>query len=166
HPDAALIHVGLFLAGLVLRLHVRQPLVFQDRFLQVLFQHIMLTLHPHMGQPDEHYQRAGKDQAQDDGAGSFAASASGCHCAGTPAAARRFLRNSKQVDANHRSSKLLRAKPTATASCPGFCSNMSCSSESVGGIMRWNGFSTSTGKENSCRRASTRPGTRDDPPAR
>src|SRR5438309_9093059 len=72
----------------------------------------------------------------------------------------------EQVDFDHRDSKLLRAKPTATAIWPGFCSTSSAPCPSSGGMTLWNGFSNSTGIENSCRNASTRPGTFDDPPAR
>src|SRR5579862_806407 len=72
----------------------------------------------------------------------------------------------EQIDFDHSDSKLLRAKPTATAIWPGFCSTSSAPCPSTGGVTRWNGFNNSTGIENSCRNASTRPGTFDDPPAR
>src|SRR5581483_7692146 len=72
----------------------------------------------------------------------------------------------EKVDFDHRDSKLLRAKPTATAICPGFFSTSSAARPSAGGVTRWNGFSISTGIENSCRNASTSPGTFDEPPAR
>src|SRR5512146_950813 len=71
----------------------------------------------------------------------------------------------QQVDPDHRSSKLLRANPTATANCAAFCSTRSAPGP-TGGSIFWKGFSTSTGSENSCRKASIRPGTFDDPPAR
>src|SRR5207344_3367870 len=72
----------------------------------------------------------------------------------------------QQINFDHRDSKLLRAKPTATAIWPGFCSTSSSPGPSTGGVTRWNGFNNSTGIENSCRNASTRPGTFDEPPAR
>src|SRR5215469_9828648 len=72
----------------------------------------------------------------------------------------------QKVDFDHRDSKLLRAKPTATAICPGFFSTSSAPMPSAGGVTRWNGFSNSTGMENSCRNASTNPGTFEEPPAR
>src|SRR5271165_3037272 len=72
----------------------------------------------------------------------------------------------QQIDFDHRDSKLLKARPTATASWPGFCSTSSAPGPSAGGTTRWNGFNNSTGMENSCRNASISPGTFAEPPAR
>src|SRR5262249_27247632 len=51
-----------------------------------------------------------------------------------------LLRDSQQIDSDHRSSKLLRAKPTATASWPAFWSINSAPMPSAGGEILWNGF--------------------------
>src|SRR5437667_11416770 len=72
----------------------------------------------------------------------------------------------QQVDSDHKSSKLLKAKPTATAIWPAFCSISCTPGPSVGRPIFWNGLKISTGNENSWRNASTRPGTLEDPPAR
>src|SRR5207245_10383702 len=72
----------------------------------------------------------------------------------------------QQVDSNHKSSKLLRAKPTATAIWPAFCSIKSADVPSAGGMIFSNGLEISTGNENSWRSASTNPGTLEEPPAR
>src|SRR5215470_5301140 len=42
----------------------------------------------------------------------------------------------EKIDFDHKDSKLLRAKPTATAICPGFCSTSSAPIPSVGGTTR------------------------------
>src|SRR6202041_1204318 len=76
------------------------------------------------------------------------------------------FRRSQQIDSDHSFSKLLRAKPTATANWPAFCSTSSAPAPSAGARTFWNGLNNSTGIENSCRNASTSPGTLADPPAR
>src|SRR5262249_37646960 len=141
--------------GFILGFHFGQALIFLLRFSQVSFERVVLTLHPHLRYCDEQDQSADKDHAHNDCAGSAIAARHRYRRSATAATPRGLLWYSKQVYANHRSSKLLRAKPTATASCPGFCSRMWFSVESIGGMMRWNGFSTSTGNENSWRKAST-----------
>src|SRR5450432_2592418 len=57
--------------------------------------------------------------------------------------------HSEQINSDHRVSKLLRAKPTATAIWPAFSSTIPAAEPLVGGAMRWKGFRTSTGRENS-----------------
>src|SRR5258708_14596863 len=156
------------LAFFKLGFHERQSLIFQLCFLKLLFQFVMLLIQSvvpevHAAERQDEYKQPEHDRVRTLTA---PATAHGrCYGSGAPSISAPSLLCWEEVYSNHRSSKLLKARPTATASCPGFLSMMSFSTASTDGSILWNGFSTSTGSENSWRKASNSPGTLDDPPA-
>src|SRR5208337_3380175 len=149
---APLVSIGLFLSLYIPRLDVgqfailllRHPHFHFDRF---LFPVELVPVPEIEGAGD---QKHGSDL--DQGPAQVAELAAR-HADGRTFFAFRFC-TTQQIDSDHSFSKLLRAKPTATANWPAFCSTSSAPAPSAGASTFWNGLNNSTGIENSWRSAS------------
>src|SRR5258708_1211424 len=137
HVHTPLVVIGLSLPLQVARFHVAEFAVFLLVLLHLLRDRLCLPVQP---PPVATPQKPGHQQHHQHlqlGRTHVAHFHRGHHRAAAAAGALVFSPCTfEQIDSDHRDSKLLKARPTATASWPGFCSTSSAPGPSVGGTTR------------------------------